>query len=93
MPVGYYYLVVKRSEHGSKWSLAFVDPAETRSKAIDPLEVGTRPAEVPVRFEAPLTFEPLDVVRERLVIELTEERLVIEWGSFALSAPVAGSHR
>jgi len=93
VPVGYYYLVVKRSEDGSKWSLAFVDPVEIRKKTVDPFEVTTRETDVPVRFEAPLTFEPQDVVRERLVIELTEERLVIQWGSFALSAPVSVSHR
>ena len=89
--VGYYYLVVKRSEDGSDWSLAFVDPSETRKKVIDPFEVGTRAAEITVLLEAPLTFDTRDVPRERLEIELTEEHLVIEWGTFALSTPVSVS--
>lgn len=89
VPVGYYYLVVKRSEDGSAWRLAFVDPDPIRQKHIDAFEVSTRPTEIPVRFEAPLTFEPRDAPRQRLEIQLTEERLVIEWGTFALSAPVS----
>ena len=93
VPVGSYYLTVKRSEDGATWSLAFVDPVETRKRVLDPFEVGTRPDEIPVRFEAPLSFQTVEEPQERLVIELSETRLRIRWGTFALSAPVSVTHR
>jgi hypothetical protein len=33
--VGYYYLGLHRSDDGSKWSLAFIDPAKVRAAHID----------------------------------------------------------
>lgn len=91
--VGYYYLAVTRSEDGSRWNLVLIDPVETRKKRIDPYEVAARSDEVPVRFEVPLKFEARDEAQDPLDIRLSEERLVIAWGSFELSAPVSVSPR
>jgi hypothetical protein len=94
LPVGYYYLVITRSEDGSRWRLGFVDPAKARERTLDPYEVQTRPAEVPIRHEAPLSFSKSAERMERLDVDLrlaegkeTEGTLVIRWGDFALSAP------
>lgn len=93
IPVGYYYLAVERSADGADWELLVVDPASVRERFLDAYEVGTRPSAVPVRLRVPLAFERREGEggerTEKLDIELTEDRLLIAWGDFALSAPVA----
>ena len=59
----------------------------------DPYEVGDRPTEVAVSFEAPLMFESRDDTQERLSIKLTEERFAIRWGTFALLATLEATAR
>ncbi len=96
VPVGLYYLAVKRSQDGAKWELVFIDPAKCRRKLLDSYDVGTRPAEVPVLFTAPLSFEENDAEKaERLTLLLkldsgsqTEGSLKLTWGNLALSAAV-----
>ena len=92
VPVGLYYLAVKRSQDGAKWELVFIDPAKSRQKRLDSYDVGTRPAEVPVLFTAPLAFEENDAEKaERLTVLLkldsgskTEGSMKLTWGNLAL---------
>lgn len=93
--IGMYYLAVTRSEDGSAWSLAFIDPAETRSRLLDAFEVTTRPDEVPIVFKAPLTFKThaettkyIEMSLTGYPSDITKATLLIKWGSFELSAPV-----
>ena len=39
VPAGYYYLGLHRSEDGSKWSLAFIDPAKVRAAHLDAFQI------------------------------------------------------
>ncbi len=94
--VGLYYLAVARSEDGSTWELVFIDPEKSREKGLDSFDVGTRPAEIPVLFKAPLTFEEAQEQAEKMTILLklngdsqTEGTLRLSWGNFALSTPVS----
>lgn len=96
VPVGLYYLAVKRSQDGSKWELVFIDPDESRQKWLDSYDVGTRPDEIPVLFSAPLTFEENEGDKvEKLTILLkldagsqNEGRMRLTWGNLALTTPV-----
>jgi hypothetical protein len=92
---GLYYLAVHRSENGKKWELVFIDPDVCRSKGLDAYDVGTRPSEIPVLFQVPLSFERSDDIVERLTILMTLGKdsqtagtMRLSWGSFALAAPV-----
>jgi hypothetical protein len=93
---GYYYLVVKRSADGERWSLGLVDPDRTRALRLDAYETTTaRAGQVPVVAEIPLAFERHEDVAERLAIRLvrtgeeaTRGRLEIRWGHFGLTAPL-----
>ena len=48
VPVGLYYLGLHRSEEGSKWSLAFIDPGKARKQVLDAFQI----ARAAVEFEA-----------------------------------------
>ncbi len=92
---GLYYLAVRRSADGARWEMVFIDPALSRKKGLDAYDVGTRPAEIPVLFSAPLDLEKSGEVVERLTILLkldpdsqTVGSLRLTWGSLALTAPV-----
>ncbi len=92
---GLYYLAIRRSADGANWELAFVDPQKSRLRLLDSYDVGTRPAEIPVLFTAPLSFRETQQLTERLTILLTLEagsqttgKMELTWGKFALSTPL-----
>ena len=96
VPVGSWYLGLKRSSDGASWSLAFISPAKVKASLLDASEIGR----APVDFEVPMTFGKADDSKERLVIDLVIDKaniyqasLNIAWGNFKLSAPVEISPR
>ncbi len=89
--VGAYYLGLHRSEDGSTWSLAFIDPVKARRDQIDPLVI----RKAPIDFMVPMTFSRLEEPVEKLTITLEYERgapldvtLRVVWGILQLTAPV-----
>jgi hypothetical protein len=91
VPVGSWYLGLKRSGDGATWSLAFINPAKVKTAMLDASEIG----KAPVEFEAPMTLGKASDVKEKLVIDLIIDQsniynasLSIAWGKLKLSAPV-----
>jgi len=91
VPVGYYYLGLHRSQDGSMWSLAFIDPAKVRAAHIDAFNVD----KAPVSFEVPMSMETATSKPEKLTLELSYPQdnirkvtLHIAWGTLALTAPI-----
>jgi hypothetical protein len=91
IPAGSWYLGLYRSEDGSSWNLAFIDPAKARAAHIDASEI----ERAPVAFKAPMKIEKADEMREKLTIDLIFQKgdlknvaLRIAWGNLQLSAPV-----
>ena len=89
--VGAYYLGVYRSEDGSTWSLAVMDPSKVRQDRLDAVEI----AKATVEFMVPMTFAKSEKVTEKLTITLEsqEENLMkvtlrVAWGNLLLTAPV-----
>jgi len=89
---GAYYLGVHRSEDGSTWSLAFIDPNKARQNQIDPLVI----RKAPIDFMIPMTFSRAEEPTEKLTITLEYERggppldvtFRLVWGILQLTAPV-----
>jgi hypothetical protein len=88
---GYYYLGLHRSEDGSNWSLAFIDPAQVRAARLDASQI----AKAPVAFEVPMTIAKAETKPEKLTIELSYSQdnihkvtLNVSWGTLALTAPI-----
>ena len=91
VPPGYYYLGLHRSEDGSKWSLAFIDPAKVRAAHLDAFNIDR----APVAFEAPMSVANATTKPEKLTIELSYPQdnirkvtLRVAWGTLALTAPI-----
>lgn len=91
VPVGSYYLAVRRSADGSNWKLAFLNPEAVRQHRIDAFDV----SKAPVAFTAPLKFSKTEKNAQKLTIVLDRDKahpgqgqLLIEWGNLQLSAPV-----
>jgi len=91
VPAGYYYLGLHRSDDGSKWSLAFIDPAKVRAAHVDAFDI----AKAPVEFEAPMFVTSAASKPEKLTIELSYPKddfrkvtLNVAWGTLALTAPI-----
>ena len=89
--LGYYYLGLHRSEDGSKWSLAFIDPAKVRAGHIDAFDIH----KAPIEFEVPISVTSAASKAEKLTIELTYSKddirkvtLNVTWGTLALTAPI-----
>ena len=90
--VGAYYLGLHRSEDGSTWSLAFIDPVKARSDQIDPLVI----RKAPIDFMIPMAFSRAEEPVEKLTITLEYQRggepldvtLRVVWGILQLTAPV-----
>ena len=89
--VGAYYLGAHRSEDGSTWSLAFIDPSKTRRDRLDAVEI----AKATIEFMVPMTFEKTRESIEKLtiILESQEENLLdvtlrVAWGNLLLTAPV-----
>lgn len=91
VPAGYYYLGLHRSDDGSRWSLAFIDPAKVRAAHIDAYDINKAPA----AFEVPMSTANAATKAEKLTIELTYPKddfrkvtLSVKWGTLALTAPI-----
>ena len=91
VPAGYYYLGLHRSEDGSKWSLAFIDPAKVRAAHLDAFEF----EKAPIAFEVPMSIAKAATKAEKLTIELSYPKdnirkvtLSVAWGTLALTAPI-----
>ena len=89
--VGYYYLGLHRSDDGSKWSLAFIDPARVRAAHIDAFDI----QKAPIEFEVPMSTTRLPAKADKLTIELSypndnirKVTLNVTWGTLALTAPI-----
>jgi hypothetical protein len=88
---GYYYLGLHRSDDGSKWSLAFIDPARVRAAHIDAFDI----QKAPIEFEVPMSVTNAATKADKLTIELTYPKddirkvtLNVAWGTLALTAPI-----
>lgn len=91
VPVGEYYLGLRRSEDGSKWSLAFIDPAGVRGAHLDAFQI----QKAKVMFEAPMSQGKAGSKAERLTLTFSYPKenpkkvtLRVAWGDLALEAPV-----
>ena len=91
IPIGMWYLGVHRSEDGSQYSLAFIDPAKVRSMRLDPFQI----ERAPVAFKVPMTLEKATDSKDKLTIALTYQRpnprevtMKVSWGTLQLSAPI-----
>jgi hypothetical protein len=91
VPAGYYYLGLRRSEDGSKWSLVFIDPPRVRAVHLDAFEI----QKAPVMFEVPMSIAAATSKTEKLTIELSYPQdnfrkvtLNVAWGTLALTAPI-----
>jgi hypothetical protein len=91
IPIGYYYLGLHRSDDGTMWYLAFIDPAKVRAAHIDAFNID----KAPISFEVPLSDAKAVAKTEKLTIELAYPKdnihkatLNISWGTLALTAPI-----
>lgn len=91
VPAGYYYLGMHRSDDGSQWSLAFIDPAEVRHAHLDAFEI----QKAHVKFEAPLSLAKAEGKPEKLTITFSYPKdaiknvtLRVAWGNLTLTSPV-----
>jgi len=89
--MGLWYLGVHRSNDGSTWSLAFIDPVKARRFRLDPVAMET----VPVDFKVPMTTEQAAGMTEKLTVTLAAQKenmknvtLRISWGRLQLMAPL-----
>ena len=91
VPPVYYFLGLHRSEDGSKWSLAFIDPAKVRAAHLDAFDV----QKAQVAFEAPMSMAKAESKPEKLTMTLSYPKdnirkvtLRVAWGTLALTAPI-----
>jgi len=92
VPIGLYYLGLHRSEEGSEWSLAFIDPAKARKMHLDAFQV----ERAPVEFEAHMSnVSNAENQAEKLTITLSYPKedikhvtMRIGWGNLVLSTPI-----
>ena len=91
VPVGHYYVGLRRSADGAKWSLAFIDPAKVRSAHLDGYEIN----KAQVQFEAPMTAAKAGFKVDKLTITMAYPKddiknvtLKIEWGNLSLTTPI-----
>ena len=91
IPIGLWYLGLHRSDDGSSWSLAFIDPVKARRSRLDPFAMDT----VPVDFKVPMTTEQAAGMTEKLTLTLAAQKenmknvtLRISWGRLQLMTPL-----
>jgi len=92
VPVGLYYLGLHRSDNGSEWSLAFIDPARVRKMHLDAFQI----ERAPVEFQAHMsTVDKSENTAEKLTITLSYPKdaikhvtMKIGWGNLVLSTPI-----
>jgi len=90
--VGLYYLGLHRSDNGSEWSLAFIDPAKARKMQLDAFQI----ERAPVEFEAHMSnVSKAETQAEKLTITLSYPKddikhvtMRIGWGNLVLSTPI-----
>ena len=90
--VGLYYLGLHRSDNGSEWSLAFIDPAKARKMQLDAFQI----ERAPVEFEAHMSnVSKAENQAEKLTITLSYPKddikhvtMRIGWGNLVLSTPI-----
>ncbi len=93
--VGLYYLGLHRSEDGSKWSLAFIDPAKVRAAHLDAFDI----RKAPIAFEVPVSFRKVAIpVAEKLTIHMVYSKendrhvtMELAWGNLEISAPIVAT--
>jgi len=89
---GLYYLGLHRSEDGSEWSLAFIDPGKARKERLDAFQI----EKAPVEFEALMAnVAKAENPAEKLTITLSYPKenikhvtLHVAWGNLVLSTPI-----
>lgn len=91
VPIGIWYLGLRRSQDGAQWSMVFIHPAKARSASMDAFFIN----EAPIEMEVPLTFDKATEIKEKLTVMLTPQKdsvknltLRISWGQLQLRAPV-----
>jgi hypothetical protein len=92
VPIGLYYLGLHRSEEGSEWSLAFIDPAKARKVHLDAFQV----ERAPVEFEAHMSnVSKAESPAEKLTVTLSYPKndikhvtMRVAWGNLVLSTPI-----
>jgi hypothetical protein len=91
VPAGSYYLGLKRSADGGRWSLAFIDPATVRKARLDAFDV----RKALVRFDAPMSVAKSAATADKLTITLSYPKedikhvsMKLAWGNFVLTAPI-----
>src|SRR5215216_609256 len=67
IPIGIWYLGIHRSEDGSQYSLAFIDPAKARNMRLDPFQI----ERAPVEFKVPMALEKASDSKEKMTISLS----------------------
>jgi hypothetical protein len=91
VPAGSYYLGLHRSTDGSKWSLAFIDPAGVRKAHIDAFDIRKAKVDflVPVQTDqAGTTAEKLTITLNYPETDIKNVTMKIAWGNLGLSAPI-----
>jgi hypothetical protein len=88
---GIYYLGLDRSADGSRWSLAFIDPAPVIAAHLDAFQI----SRAKVEFLVPVNTEKAGKLADKLTMTLSYPKediknvtLEIAWGNLALSAPI-----
>jgi len=92
VPVGLYYLGLHRSDNGSEWSLAFIDPARVRKMHLDAFQI----ERAPVEFQAQMSnVAKVDNPAEKLTITFSYPKdkikhvtMRVVWGNLVLSTPI-----
>jgi Protein of unknown function (DUF2911) len=91
IPIGLWYLGLHRSDDGSTWSLAFIDPVKARRNRND----GFVMEGVPVEFRVPMKPEQTAQMAEKLTLLLSAQKedmrnvtLRIAWGKLQLMTPI-----
>ncbi len=92
VPIGLYYLGLHRSEEGSEWSLAFIDPAKARKMHLDAFQI----ERAPVEFDAHMSnVSKTESPAQKLTITLSYPKndikhvtMLVSWGNLALSTPI-----
>ena len=92
VPIGLYYIGLHRSEEGSEWSLAFIDPAKARKMHLDAFQI----ERAPVEFEAHMSnVSKTESPAQKLTITLSYPKndirhvtMLVGWGNLSLSTPI-----
>jgi len=94
VPVGSYFLGLRRSADGSKWSLAFIDEGPVRKTRLDAFDIRN----ASVKFEAPMSAAKSGSVADKLTITLAYPKddfkkvtMKVAWGNMVLTAPITVS--